>query len=93
LTELAMASFGVGQVELLDISLRVTHLDQELPGTDIDSSELKLLHEDLLGYAAPGSPDPALSPASLVMQALGPQILRGIGEEGGGPIFRTSSRL
>jgi len=26
------------------------------------------------------------------MQALGPQILLGIGEEGGGPIFRTSSK-
>jgi len=38
---------------------------------------------------------PTLHPRlpALFMQALGPQILRGIGEEGGGPIFRTSSRL
>ena len=70
---------------------RALQADAQLFRADIDSHKKILVQRRVLPVNCSRSPDPEPSPADLVMQALGPQILRGMDEEGGGPIYKSSS--
>ena len=87
---------GIGkrlQVPSFSFALQGHH---QLFSTDFDSGKIKLVHNTLLGLGCCcGSPTLSPLQSSLQIQAsrkAGPQILLGLGEEGGGPIYLTGSR-